>query len=90
MVPLDASGFTASIVGTVVFAVVTVVMLLIGYDGQWVVVLGTCTGLGLPLILVTYLHRRRAHRRTASNAGNEGTVKAGAPAQGPSDGYRSG
>jgi len=68
VVPLDASGFTASVVGTVLFAVVTVILLLGGMRGPWVYILVTGTVIGLILIPYTSWHRWRAHRTRGDHA----------------------
>ncbi len=57
--PLDASGFTASIVGTVLFALVTLVFWLSGHTGLWLEVFVTGTALGLVLTAFTAWHRYR-------------------------------
>jgi len=63
VVPLDASGFTASVVGTILFALATSA-LAIWSAGYWVWVAATGTGSGFILIAYTAWHRARARRRT--------------------------
>ncbi len=50
VVPLDASGFTAAVVGTGACLAVTVVYWLSGHGGQWGQILVTATAFGLFLI----------------------------------------
>jgi len=64
-VPLDASGFTASLVGTALFALATLVCLAIRYQGFWLWVMLIGTALGLVLIAYTAWHKHRVHIRAA-------------------------
>ncbi|MDR2896545.1 MAG: hypothetical protein LBV30_07855 [Propionibacteriaceae bacterium] len=59
--PLDASGFTASIVGTALFAIAWLIASLRQVTGLWLWVLGIGTLLGLLLIGFTAWHKN-AHR----------------------------
>ncbi|MCL2470260.1 MAG: hypothetical protein FWF25_00755 [Propionibacteriaceae bacterium] len=68
VVPLDASGFTASVVGTVLLAVITVIMVATGLRGSWLYILVTATVIGLILIPYTSWHRWRAHRQRDDHA----------------------
>jgi hypothetical protein len=61
--PLDASGFTASVVGTAGFAATSAVFWLADLDQHWAIILTTGTGLGLILTAYTAWHKRRARRR---------------------------
>ena len=72
--PLDVDGVQAATVGTGVFAVATVIML-ISYDrlrsagdGWWLGV--AACGLGLGLISLVYTISRRRRRRRSSGAGS--------------------
>jgi len=64
-VPLDASGFTAAVVGTILFALATGICWVCGFTGQWVHIIQTGAGLGVILIGVTAWHRwsKRASRK---------------------------
>jgi hypothetical protein len=61
--PLDASGFTASVVGTAGFAAASAVLWLTDLNQHWATIVTTGTGLGLVLIAYTAWHKRRARRR---------------------------
>ncbi|MDR0285999.1 MAG: hypothetical protein LBI33_14090 [Propionibacteriaceae bacterium] len=68
VVPLDASGLTASCVGTALFAVATIVSLLVGGHPEWTATLATASGIGLLLIPFTWAHRYRRLRRARAAA----------------------
>ncbi|MCL2736106.1 MAG: hypothetical protein FWD75_05675 [Propionibacteriaceae bacterium] len=57
VVPLDASGFTAALVGTLLFALATVGFVLTDTRGQWLYIVATGTAFGVFLILYTAWHR---------------------------------
>jgi len=62
VVPLDASAFTASIIGTTLFAGATVIWVMWDLGGPWVYIHATGTAIGLGLIPFTALHRYRRIR----------------------------
>ncbi|MDR2929704.1 MAG: DUF2530 domain-containing protein [Propionibacteriaceae bacterium] len=62
VVPLDASGFTAAIVGTILFVIATVLAWQRGVTGQWLYILITGTILGVLLVGFTGIHRWRRSR----------------------------
>jgi len=66
--PLDASGFTASVVGTVLFLAATVISYAVVGTGGWTYIFGTGTGLGIILIPYTAWHR---YWRTKKDAEKE-------------------
>ena len=55
--PLDASGFTASVVGTVLFLMATIISVSVAGTGQWSYIFATGTGIGLILIPYTAWHK---------------------------------
>lgn len=69
--PLDVDGVQAASVGTVIFAVATVIMvithdrLVAAGDGWWLGVAGCGLGLGLISLAYTITRRRRRRRSTA-------------------------
>ena len=64
--PLDASGFTASIVGTVLAALTWSASLEWSFGGTWSAILFTTTALGLGLIGFTAWHRNHTAKRAPS------------------------
>lgn len=62
MVPLDASGFTASIIGFAFFAMATGVCAL-AHNQDWFLVFITGTGIGTILMAITAIHRFRRRRQ---------------------------
>ena len=68
--PLDVDGVQAATVGTVIFAVATVIMvitydrLVAADDGWWLGVAASGLGLGLISLTYTISHRRRRRRRS--------------------------
>lgn|GEM_PF-1633645 len=69
VVPLDASGFTASVVGTILFALATIA-LGVWSRGTWFYVAATGTASGFILIAYTAWHRARARRRAQDPQSN--------------------
>jgi small basic protein len=65
VVPLDASGFTSSIVGTILFAITTLVLWLGDHTGLPLYILATGTGLGILLTAFTGWHRSRRTKSAA-------------------------
>ncbi|MDR0783223.1 MAG: hypothetical protein LBE83_05630 [Propionibacteriaceae bacterium] len=66
--PLDASGFTASIVGMVVFGIGALILWATEFRHDWMLILTTGTGIGLILVAVTAGHRyRRTLRANRDN-----------------------
>jgi len=55
--PLDASGFTASVVGTILFLAATVISVSIVGSRGWTYIFAVGTGIGLILIPYTAWHR---------------------------------
>jgi hypothetical protein len=70
-VPLDASGFTASVVGTVIFAVATMAYWWSGHINAQLWTLVTGTALGAILIVFTARHRHRTPRTGGASAVNQ-------------------
>ena len=66
MKPLDASGFTASIVGTVLFLVATVISVSVGGSRQWTYIFAFGTGIGIILIPYTAWHRYWRNKKDAA------------------------
>ena len=66
--PLDASGFTASVVGTVLFALAAVVSAYFVGPGRWTNIFATGTGLGLILIPYTVWHRFFKQKKDAQKS----------------------
>jgi len=60
--PLDAFGLTASVVGTILFALATFICWRIGHWDFWTYVCATGGVLGFVLIPYTAVRRHRAHR----------------------------
>ena len=65
VVPLDASGLMASIIGTVIFAIATIVCWLGDSQSRWLSILVFSTVVGVLLIVYTAWHRQWARHRTA-------------------------
>ena len=65
VVPLDASGLTASVVGTALFAVATVIAWLVAGRSPWSEILTLTTVVGGVLIAYTAWHRAWVRRRAA-------------------------
>ena len=63
VVPLDASGLTASLVGTAMFGVATLICYLVAGDTKWTEILGLTTLVGGILIAYTAWHRAWVRRR---------------------------
>lgn len=61
--PLDASGFTASWVGTILFGLLWVFFLVTEIRPEWVPILATGTGIGVILVIFTAGHRYRRSRQ---------------------------
>ena len=59
--PLDASGFTASIIGLILVVVITVGFILAHGPREWIYILVTATVIGLILVPFTAIHRYRHH-----------------------------
>jgi len=63
--PLDASGFTASVVGTLLFLIATVISVSVAGSGEWTYIFGTGTGIGIILIPYTAWHRYWRNKKDA-------------------------
>jgi len=57
VVPLDASGFTAAVVGTILAALAAGICWICEFTGRWVQIIDTGVGIGIVLIAVTAWHR---------------------------------
>jgi len=68
VVPLDASGFLASIVGTVLFALATIISVRVTNSNGWMYVFATGTGIGILLIPYTAYHRYWRAKKDAKAA----------------------
>jgi len=64
--PLDASGFTASVVGTILFLTATIVSVSVVGSGEWTYILGTGTGIGIILIPYTAWHKYWRNKKDAA------------------------
>jgi hypothetical protein len=71
VVPLDASGRTASVLGFIFFVLCTVVSYIVAPGGGWFYVFATGTVIGLVLILLTTFHRLYRLRQVPSKAHDE-------------------
>ncbi|MDR0848652.1 MAG: hypothetical protein LBN10_06365 [Propionibacteriaceae bacterium] len=69
--PLDASGFTASVVGTVMFGLLLVASLMWSFPPPWPSILFVGTALGGALICYTAWHRNRAVKREQAARDNK-------------------
>ncbi len=68
--PLDASGFTASLVGTALCALALCGSLIWPPSGHWLQVFATGTALGLCLICYTAWHRNLVKKRAEQEQAN--------------------
>ncbi|MCL2784772.1 MAG: hypothetical protein FWD55_04910 [Propionibacteriaceae bacterium] len=75
VVPLDASAFTASIIGTTLFGAATVIWIWGDLGGIWLYVVATGTAIGLILIPFTALHRYRRIRNERIQTALEESLK---------------
>jgi len=66
--PLDASGFTASIVGTILFLAATVVSVSLVGTGGWTYILGTGAAIGIILIPYTAWHKYWRNKKDAQKS----------------------
>ena len=82
VVPLDASGLMASLVGTALFAICTIVCWLVSGWGQWADIMALTTVVGGVLIAYTAWHRAWVRRRAG---GTEGDLAGGTGAAPPDD-----
>ncbi len=72
MAPLDASGFTASVVGTILCALAFVGTLIWGQAGYWPHIFATGTVLGLCLMCYTIWHRQHAKKKVEADQTADG------------------
>ena len=72
--PADSYGLTASVVGTIMFGLASLVCLFVEYRGLWLWIALVACGLGLILIPLTAWMRRRGSKKQPECVNGAGSI----------------